>query len=110
MSTLLKNGKYVVTEYEKILQRGQAQLEKLTDKVCDDVRREHLIPFCDKKGVKFVSGMGSWAFYDSRGEVLWNRQIPKRLLHLLEASTYSYHNSLGSFINDYTPKGFKEDS
>lgn len=110
MSGLLKNGKYVVTEYEKILAAAMRHVEKVTDQVAADVRRMHVIPYCDKHNLKFVTGMGMWMFVTTKDEIKQPSTLPKRLAHLMYASTYSKANSLGSLIQDYTPRGFKEDS
>jgi hypothetical protein len=117
-------------------------LDKLFRGYCDQVealamqvREQYVIPFCDKHGLRFVAGMGSWCFWDSKGTYLfeamehigddWStderglgylhsgeetkRYRCKRMLHLLATPPDGFNGSpLGSLMDDYTPKALEK--
>lgn len=101
-------------------------LQKAFDKAaseCDDActvalmgaRAKYLIPFCDKKSLRFTAGMGLFLFTNEKGETFGenvfstdHRGIPKRLLAVLLAEwPMNPGQTAGSMMLDYTPSTFK---
>jgi hypothetical protein len=98
-------------QLDTALKKGADTFDTLIDQLAAQVRAEHVIPFCDRKGWEFSAGMGSWSFHDKRGRVYsdWDNSvgIPKRLRDMLRQDTFLHNNSLGSLMESYRPKGFK---
>jgi phosphorylcholine metabolism protein LicD len=82
--------------------------------LANDIRNEVIVPFCDKHGLSFRSGMGTWIL-EGHGKVYasWDEDVhrfmPKKLY---EALTIPWHlgarQDLGALIQDYTPANYKE--
>jgi len=120
---------------EKRLEALYAIYEEGVQVIADEVREKYLVPFCDKHGLRFVSGMGRWFFIDKDGTHLdeaeedidpasnfgstsyrplgylhsgmeTRRYHCKRLLGLLHLVPDGSRNSdIGDWIGDYTPAG-----
>lgn len=89
-----------------------ATLDKSIDALCAKVRQENIIPFCDKRNVRFVAGMGGWSFTNTKGDSAagadWDEwALPKRLKEILNTDLPGHGQGLGSMCEDYTPKGFR---
>ncbi len=56
---------------EKRLEDLQEVFTKQVEAVADEFRERHLIPFCRRHRLTFLSGNGSWGFYRiSNGDVV----------------------------------------
>lgn len=94
----------------KKLREARLTLEQAEGSICEQARQQHVIPFCDKTGFRFLAGMGGWSFQkadrriDSGAESnagLW--RLPKGLRSALDAEL-SNGQCAGSIMRDYTPK------
>lgn len=91
------------------------ELQRITDiadaaeqKVIDAIRTKYVIPFCDRKGWKFYAGMGTWSFYDSKGDSFYAQdQLPARLYAMLSENSVTSQNDIGSLMAYYTPANYK---
>jgi len=87
--------------------------KETVDVLASFVRRTEVIPFCDKHGVQFRAGMGTWTLYDPKTQKsIWistYRKNPEfvRLQKLLDTPVDGMDQYLGSLMKDYTPGGAK---
>lgn len=104
--TMIRDGKYVKTVYDKAIEKGIIALEKIVDAQALAARRALVEPFCVGKGYSFHSGMGAWWFADKDGNVVEAQKLklPKRVAHVLMADTHRTANDLGSLMGDFVPK------
>jgi hypothetical protein len=58
--------KVTAQTFEDAIDSHAARLTELGDRV----RKERIIPLCDKNGWSFVSGMGTWIISDMYGDVV----------------------------------------
>ncbi len=88
--------------------RKYAFLERSILGLANELRRDVIIPFCDKKNLKFMAGMGTWIFVNEDNVILAESDIPKRVLRLLDGFPVPGTNglSLATQCIDYVPKGF----
>lgn len=84
-------------------------------KLCERIRRENIIPLCDKKGWRFISGNGVYAFCSGSDRPdFWHDEksaikagIPAYLYRILETPSQLLNNNcLGSYMEDYTPENY----
>lgn len=99
--------------FDKINRERDAALERLAAVVME----QHVKPFCDRLGVKFCSGMGSWNFEGYETEPTPRRSaramsdfdsadLPKTLADLLHLPI-DHFNDLAALMDDYTPTSYK---
>lgn len=87
-----------------------------TDFLLEAARAEYLIPFCDKHGLKFCPGNGTWAFLLNgklyAGSQMWSNtsldKIPKPLLAVLECEIPPTRNHAGSLMREYTSPTYQD--
>lgn len=88
---------------------AKRQLERITraadraaDALGETIMRENVRPYCDRTGHEFRAGMGTWVFFDKRGDIV---EPPARLSDILAQDwpTNPGHNSIGSMLPDYAP-------
>ena len=85
-------------------------LEREADKAMAEARTKYVIPFCDRTGMRFIAGMGSWSFDKPGCESIgsWNSEdLPKRLRDVLTVEYPIGRCDAGSLMADYTPKNYK---
>lgn len=85
---------------EKRLDALKATYEAGVEALARDVREKYLIPFCDKNDLRFVSGMGSWAF--------WARRHPTDRDHdlALDEAVEEHHGGSNFSATAITPLGY----
>lgn len=107
-----------MSKYTKALDAIAEQAGKQADALITQVRRELLIPYCDRTGLRFTAGMGSWSF-DKKGITYgsWDAdfpppRVPKRLYEFLQSGypTNPHYNDCGSMMLDYTPLSWKDEA
>lgn len=100
---------------QKAVEALEREYERRVDQIAAEVRAKYVVPFCDKHGLRFRSGMGGYVF-DSQGQktrdgfdvkygdgaVFGGRDLPKRLKRVLETDVFHRRQCLGSFMQDYT--------
>ncbi len=88
--------------------RKYRELEAAIFRLTADLRKDVIIPFCDKKNVKFMAGNGTWIFINDHNVILDESDIPVRILRLLNGFPVpgTEDLSLTTQCKDYTPKGF----
>lgn len=98
--------------HEELRDRWTTQENALIDAIQHDL----LIPFCNRTGLRFTAGMGTWSF-DKPNR--WNTGkdwygsdhkppgISKTLYDLLREGSACRLNDLGSLMQDYTPPNYK---
>jgi hypothetical protein len=108
-----------VSKYARRLEKALEVYDKELEQVCNAVRADLLIPFCDRHALKFTAGMGSWGFDHPNGGTYggmyggtygWpsRAKLPKRLRDALELDAVSSRNDIGSLVADYTSPGYRE--
>jgi hypothetical protein len=107
----------MVSKYEARADRAETAYYAALDAIGADVWRELLIPFCERRGWRFRSGMGSWNFDAPRGNPpasWWDQADIRRVLgaRLSDALRIDYgtNNDLGSTIEEYTPTTWSDAS
>jgi len=88
--------------------------------LCERIRTELVIPFCDKRNLSFMSGNGirMWLFVTKKKETVissWDREqaiaakLPDELWDALTTPSVTQitYANLGDWVEDYTPKGKK---
>lgn len=95
------------------LERAENAYWAEVDRLAEVVRQAYIIPFCNKHGVKFVSGMGGWSFHGRKANgKAWanydNAGLPKRMASALARDLLNRANDLGSMTRDYTPPNYTE--
>jgi hypothetical protein len=68
--------------------------------IAERIRKECIIPFCDKKKLGFVSGMGGYNFRKSNGEIYPNENLPKTIKEILDKDIIN-GQVIGSMMEDY---------
>lgn len=103
-------------DYKLALNELQKQTDRALDALCDAIRAEYVVPYCDRHGYRFTAGMGSWSFTRSNGPEYrqhigsWNDELlPKALRTVLQLDHFTSNNDLGSMMQDYTPPNWKGD-
>lgn len=71
----------------------------------DDIRTRIVIPYCERTGMRFKAGMGSWSFDHPTKGYQFNEDAPKYVREPLGDELLS-RQDIGSVILDYTPKGY----
>lgn len=105
-----------MSKYLKILEQIQADAIRKQDNLIAAVRAELLVPYCNRAGLRFTAGMGSWSFdkpnrYGSTDWFSYNEpppRIPKTLLAFLRQHAIDCNNDLGSLMQDYTPPNYRQ--
>jgi ribosomal protein L37AE/L43A len=98
----------------KQVERIEDRLRDEIDKLAEQYRQSHVIPFCNRRNLKFIAGMGGWAFFDTKGEVFGgffypdSTGLPKTLVAVLDTDVYMGQQCLGSLMQNYTPPLYKE--
>jgi len=54
--------KWTYKDIVKQVDAAEAAYSKALDSIADQFRKEYIIPFCDRYGLKFQAGNGSWSF------------------------------------------------
>jgi hypothetical protein len=100
----------MTSKYEKELFRIDRMYDSRVTELAERVRRDLVIPFCERYAVDFSAGMGSWSFHGTgkiEGNYLSDSQrergmpkLPKRLANALQLQVYN-GQELGSVIDSY---------
>ena len=113
-----ENG-YLVPENPAV-QPFRAKLEQAAEQydsriyaIADEVRAKLVIPFCKKHGCRFMSGMGTYFFYDG-GEIEnvsllseWPYEVTPEVKEVFDALRLDFNNGqveLGEVVRDYSPE------
>lgn len=98
-----------MNKIERQLDRLARQFEREADKLIAEARQKYVIPFCDRTGLRFTAGMGSWSFDNGHGDYKnLPEELPKRLGDVLSAEyPLNRCNDVGSLMESYTPKNYK---
>jgi hypothetical protein len=113
-------------KYTDEIERIREAAETAQDVVIAKVRVELLIPFCERTGLRFTAGNGTWSFdkrdkygvqqhygtddvdlYRKRGPLLTAFKMPLTLAQFLQENHVGSLNDLGSLMEDYTPANWK---
>lgn len=100
---------FVAKELERLLDQYNAG----TAQLIDAIRSKYVIPYCERTGMRFRAGNGSWSFDNGKGKYMgeWrdaSEDLPKRMYELLVTEVAVSRNDLGSLMADYTPTTYKE--
>lgn len=105
-----------MNQYIKALDAISDEAQKKADALIAHVRETLLIPYCNRTGLRFTAGMGSWSF-DKKGVTYgdWDEDFPppkisKTLYDFLKSGypTNSNYNDCGSMMLDYAPPNWKD--
>ena len=106
-------SKITYAALDKGIDAGVKKLEAVVDSFCDRIRTDHIIPFCQKKKLNFLAGMGGWTFNYARHRdrekgtyiprAMAVEKVPESLRALLQVPypLNSNNNDLGSLTQDY---------
>lgn len=100
---------------EKAFERAATECDNACTLALLQAHAKYLVPFCNKKNLRFTAGMGCFIFTDEKGEEfgenIWSTDhsgIPKRLLGVLLAEwPLNRGQTAGSMMPSYTPPNFK---
>lgn len=84
---------------------------KEINSLAEQIRQKYVIPFCNKKNLRFTSGMGSFSFHKTNGDIVdveWHGGLPKKLNDMLCESVMFGRQDIGSFMYDYESPGYTE--
>jgi len=105
-----------ITQLRKEIEEENARAQDRLAAIGARLRREKVIPFCDSRRVRFVSGMGGFAFQnEGQGGDKYEDELSMRsdsqwqtLFALLNESGGGIYRDhcIGSGMEDYTPPGF----
>ena len=101
------------TQYSTVVRRLVDRHHKELERLGARVRTEVVKPICDKHQLHFLSGNGTWVFFNQRGDSFGSIEEAERLgykmrrvFKVLEAPVDT-HTDLGCWVSDYKPPGFK---
>lgn len=94
------------TAFQKALDQRAAVYDKDVALLINAAHAKHVVPYCDKKGYTFLSGMGGFSFHDSKGRYVDEDKLPKRLLVVLNADLLYGNNDAGALMPNYRPKNY----
>lgn len=92
---------------DKAIERIERQAVVSVEALADRYRTSHVIPYCDRHGLRFTAGMGEWSFDDGNGNYCDSSDLPKRLSDVLTTSVLNGRQGLGSLMLDYVPPNYK---
>lgn len=103
-----------MNRYMRQLETIRLAAERQEEALIESIRTDLLVPFCDRVGAKFTSGMGTWMFRRGKSTQhsfehdgpFWG--MSRMLYTLLHAESAYCNNDLGSMMEDYTPASYKE--
>lgn len=103
-----------MSTYRAQMNAVHRRAERAFARIADDFRKRVLISFCERRQLRFISGMGTWCFYDRRDrqyslrDGLDRRRGWVRIVRVLELEI-DRNNTLGaSYVCDYTPKNWRQ--
>jgi hypothetical protein len=103
-----------IRDWQMIHEQVRKQAERALDELCEQLRAEFVVPYCDRRGYRFTAGLGSWSFDRPNGPPErrqiggWNDELlPKTLREVLRMDYFTDNNDLGSMMEDYTPPNWK---
>jgi hypothetical protein len=96
-------------DFQLLYLAAHQQVHALEDGLCNMIRTDVLVPFCERKGWRFSAGMGSWSVIRPTGDYIDNESLPKVLRYMLCAPSLANPvQQLGSMIEGYTPTTWKK--
>lgn len=106
-----------MTKFLQAIDRIRADADKRTEAVIASARLALLVPYCERTGMRFTAGMGTWSFdyWDRYGthqfisdwDELKTKRIPRGLYNFLCELDVTSRNDLGAVMEDYTPSTYK---
>lgn len=84
-----------IKEARATLRAAKKQYTKTMQALANQIRRENVIPYCNRTGSEFISGNGTWAFFDRTGKLVIN--LPKQLENLLQTEVENCRSPTGHF-------------
>lgn len=105
-----------MNKYLSTLEAIAERVDREQDALIAAVRNDLLVPFCNRTGMRFTAGMGSWSFdkldrYGFRQYLHFGDPIPgipKTLSDFLHKDALLSRNDLGSLMQDYTPPNYRQ--
>jgi hypothetical protein len=95
---------------KQLIDSAEKAYQQWLEEAVESVRTHHIIPYCNKHKLCYVSGNGEWYISREDGSchAAWyeddtTTHLPKRLHNALCTDIYYGKQSLGSYVGDYTP-------
>ena len=86
----------------------ERRYEQETYKLCCEIRRQVVVPLCDKRGWIFRASGGTWAVGTREWSWQWNSTTAdkefRELAAILNLTIPGLEVSIGSWVRDYTPR------
>jgi hypothetical protein len=89
----------------------EKQYDKSIEALCAEVRRQVVIPFCDKREWDFHAGNGTWVMGPVYGDAALDNSSDYRddkefqdVAAILNEGIPLMNNGVGSYMRDYTPR------
>ena len=109
-----------ITDIETCIPVWDAQLDDMLTRIGDAIRREVIVPFCDRHRLRYVQGMGTWLFEAPSGRVIYAEDCEQweafqRVEALLTWEPSGMRHPIGFSVCDYngrepkTRRASKED-
>ncbi len=98
----MKYSSYVEKQIELNLRPALEAMQKLAE----EIREKKLLPFCKRKRYTYLSGNGTFSFYDRNGNVVdMDRTAElRRLKDLLDLPVLSRDDVIGFYVLDILEK------
>lgn len=88
----------------KELTKASKSYDKQISRIANRYRQSHLIPFCNKYKIKFISGDGGFVFTPAPPD---NKEYEELMDSLMEIPEY-FTSPIGSWMKSYTPEGWHQ--
>lgn len=96
----------IESDIEKIVDDAQKKIQK----IADEYRVKHLIPFCKKHKLIYFAGNGGWSFYKQNdGSSVHDHDVKylQPISDILYTNAIGYHDCFGLYISDVTERDIK---
>lgn len=104
----------VPADYESRLSAIAEAARNQAEAVAEEFRRNELLPVCKKHGFTFLSGNGTFSFYDERrgkGQPVDDddRRI-KKLVEVMNGEVLGHNDCFGFYVGDVTLTDLRSDT
>ena len=104
-------SKLFVTVIQEKVDSAETQFESTIEEIASIVREKVVLPICKKRGWTFISGMGTYGFYDKKGCPImeWDERTKarelKRVMSILHIEVKGFE--LGGYVADVSKEDYQ---
>ena len=87
---------------KRLHDQAEREVACIEAKLCDEIRDRLVVPYCKRRGLTFIAGMGSWRFWKG-DEQIDDDKLPREIRDALNRPCLSNSNvqDIGSLVPDY---------